>query len=84
VLSDALRGANRPLAGTVAEITAWIFYGAAVVPLTLTWGAKGAAGAVAIAAAASLAYIAHAARRVSLQLPAQEEAVTGPPAPQPS
>jgi O-antigen/teichoic acid export membrane protein len=83
VISDALRGANRPLAGTIAEAVAWAFYGALVVPMTIAWEAKGAAAAIAIAAAASLMFIAFSARRASLQLPATE-VVTVPPAPQPS
>jgi O-antigen/teichoic acid export membrane protein len=62
VLGDTLRGANRPLPGTFAEIATWLVYLVAVVPLTLTWEAKGAATAVAIAAAVGLAYIAAASR----------------------
>jgi O-antigen/teichoic acid export membrane protein len=69
VLGDSLRGANKPLPGTIAEIIAWIVYGSLVVPLTLSYDAVGAAWALVIGAAASLTYISWAARRVARALP---------------
>jgi O-antigen/teichoic acid export membrane protein len=68
VLSDALRGADNPIAGTVAELVAWGAYAIVIVPMVLAWEATGAALAAAIASALGLAWIALAARSTGRRL----------------
>jgi len=63
VLGDALRGVNKPLPATVAEVLGWAAYGALIVPLATHWGARGGALAIVLSAAISLVFIAWSARR---------------------
>ena len=62
VLSDAARGANRPLVGTVAEVISWVCLLPAMVLLTPLLGLYGIALALVIASAASLAVIVRGVR----------------------
>jgi O-antigen/teichoic acid export membrane protein len=63
VLSDAARGANRPLVGTIAEITSWAILLPAMVLFTPLLGLDGVAVALVIASAASLIVVVRGARR---------------------
>lgn len=63
VLSDAARGANRPLAGTVAEITSWAVLVGAMIVLTPLMEHNGVALALVIASAVSLVVLVRGLRR---------------------
>ena len=79
VLSEAARGANRPLAGTVAEISSWACLIPALVLLTPLFGLYGVAAALGLAAAASLFVILRAVR--SRSSPASSSASSDASAP---
>lgn len=63
VLSDAARGADRPLAGTLAEIASWAVLVPAMIVLTPLLGRYGVALALVVASAASLLVIVRQVRR---------------------
>lgn len=54
VIGDALRGADLPLPGTIAEVASWVVFAIAAVPLTIAYEEEGAALAMTISAGASL------------------------------
>jgi O-antigen/teichoic acid export membrane protein len=79
VLSDAARGANRPLAGTVAEVVSWAVLIPAMIVLTPLFGLHGVAWALVLASVASLCVIVWRVRR---PLPPQSpQPASGPVAP---
>ncbi|MEA2195451.1 MAG: hypothetical protein QOG42_1885 [Solirubrobacteraceae bacterium] len=63
VLSDAARGANRPLAGTVAEIASWVVLVPSMIVLTPLFDLHGVAWALVLASAAGLWVILWRVRR---------------------
>ena len=63
VLSDAARGANRPLAGTIAEIVSWAVLIPAMIVLTPLFDLRGVGWALVLASAASLCVIVWRVRR---------------------
>jgi len=79
VLSDAARGAHRPLAGSVAEITSWAVLIPALFILTPLFDLYGVAAALTLASAASLGVIVQGARRA----PKPDIARESPPPPVP-
>lgn len=63
VLSDAARGANRPLAGTIAEMVSWAVLIPAMIVLTPLFDVRGVGWALVLASAASLCVIVWRVRR---------------------
>jgi antigen flippase len=57
VLNDSMRGAGRPLAGSIAEAVNWVVILGALIVLIPLWGLSGAATAVLIAYGVSLVVI---------------------------
>lgn len=63
VLSEAARGANRPLIGTIAEVASWAVLAPALIVLTPLLGLDGVASAIAVSSAVGLAVIVRGVRR---------------------
>lgn len=76
VLSDAARGADHPLAGTMAEIAAWAVLVPAMIVLTPLLGLYGVALALVVASTASLLVIVRQVRR-------PRRSPSTPPSPEP-
>lgn len=57
VIGDALRGAELPMPATLAEVTSWVVFVIAIVPLTAQYGIVGAAAAMALSAAVSVSVL---------------------------
>ena len=74
VLGDSARGANRPLVGTVAEVTSWAVMIPAMVLLAPRLGLTGVAVALTIASASSLVVILVGVLRPTEDIPAQGRA----------
>ena len=74
VLSDAARGANRPLLGTVAEVASWVCLVPTMVLLTPLLGLYGVALALVVASAASLYVIVRGVRSPQSAAPAADPA----------
>jgi O-antigen/teichoic acid export membrane protein len=69
VLSDGVRGVNRPTLGTIAEVVSWLWLAPALAICTPRWGVEGVAWAFATAACIGLLVLGVLVLRAPLDTP---------------